>query len=197
MKNEIERRTMKVEFKTGMSGVGTPMMHGVAAVFNSMSEDLGGFREMIAPGAFKSALMGSDVRALFNHDPSMILGRTTSGTLRLTETDQGLEFDVDPPDTTYARDLVACMQRGDINQCSFGFNVDAGGDTWQKDATGQWTRTIHVVSRLYDVSPVTFPAYPDTACAMRSLEKIKAESIPPCNDTDFRKFRLELEEALL
>jgi HK97 family phage prohead protease len=78
----------------------------------------------------------------------MILGRTTSKTLRLLETDQGLEFECDMPDTQYARDLMACMKRGDISQCSFGFSVDDGGDTWKKDDAGKWVRTIHVVSAL-------------------------------------------------
>lgn len=189
---EIERRTINVTLRE-MSKNGQKTMTGLAARFNSMSEDLGGFREQIAPGAFKSAIMeGCDVRALFNHEPNMILGRTTAGTLRLAETDEGLSFEVDMPDTQCARDLMTSMKRGDINQCSFGFNVDDGGDTWQKDAAAQWTRTIHVVSRLYDVSAVTYPAYQETSCAMRSLEKIKGEIIPPFNDTELRKMRLQL-----
>jgi HK97 family phage prohead protease len=192
---DIERRTIKMDFRAAtVSGI--PTIRGVAAVFNSISEDLGGFREQIAPGAFRSAIIeGCDVRALFNHDPSMILGRTKSKTLRLFETDQGLEFECDLPDTSYARDLMACMRRGDINQCSFGFQVDDGGDTWQKDAAGQWMRTLHVVSRLYDVSAVVYPAYPDTACAVRSLEKAQEGFKPPFNDIGLRKMRIELEEA--
>jgi uncharacterized protein len=178
-----ERRTYTVALRSDAKG-GKPIIRGIAAMFNSMSEDLGGFREQIAPGAFKSALGGSDVRALFNHDPNMILGRSTSGTLRLSETDQGLEFECDAPDTSYARDLMESMKRGDISQCSFGFTVDTGGDTWQKDAAGQWTRTINVVSRLYDVSPVTYPAYPETSCAMRSLEKAQAGVAPPVSNID-------------
>lgn len=194
---EIERRTIKTEIRMDLAQSEKPVMRGVAAVFNSMSEDLGGFREQIAPGAFKSALVNGDVRALFNHEPNLILGRSTSGTLRLSETDQGLEFECDLPDTSYARDLSSCMKRGDINQCSFGFNVDSGGDTWQKDAAGQWTRTIHVVSRLFDISAVTYPAYQDTACAMRSLEKIQSETKPTFDDTEIRKLRLEIEAAAL
>lgn len=190
MKKEIERRTVNVEFRAQED---KPLIRGVAAVFNSLSENLGGFREQIAAGAFKSALENCDVRALFNHDSNMILGRTTSKTLRLSETEQGLEFECDMPDTQYARDLMACMKRGDINQCSFGFSVDDGGDTWQKDEAGKWVRTIHVVSRLYDVSPVTYPAYPDTACALRSLDLVKAREEPAFNDIDLRKMRIELE----
>ena len=192
---EIERRTMTVELRTDNKG-GAPVIKGVAAVFNSMSEDLGGFREQIAPGAFKSCIVeGCDVRALFNHEPNMILGRTTAKTLRLLETDQGLAFEVDMPDTSYAKDLMACMKRGDINQCSFGFRVDDGGDTWQKDTAGMWARTIHVVSRLYDVSPVTYPAYAQTECALRSLEKVRAEFTPPFDNTELRRLRLQLEST--
>jgi uncharacterized protein len=192
MKKDIERRTINMEFRAATKG-GASVIKGVAAVFNSLSENLGGFREQIAPGAFKSALLNADVRALFNHDPNMVLGRTTSKTLRLAEGEDGLEFECDMPDTSYARDLQACMQRGDINQCSFGFSVDDGGDTWQKDAAGQWTRTIHVVSRLYDVSPVTYPAYPDTACAMRSLDKVKSAEPPAFDENELRRLKLELE----
>ena len=198
-----ERRTYVVELRTDSEAGSTPKIRGIAAMFNCMSEDLGGFREQISPGAFKSALGNSDVRALFNHDPNMILGRSASGTLRLSESDQGLEFEVDPPDTTYARDLMESMKRGDISQCSFGFSVDNGGDTWQRDEAGQWTRTIHVVSRLYDVSPVTYPAYTDTSCAMRSLESAQKTSVPVDNsslrmkldllagDGSFRKIEIE------
>lgn len=193
MKKDIERRTFSVAYRATSTEDGKQTIGGVAAVFNSISEDLGGFREQIAPGAFKSAMGNSDVRALFNHDPNKVLGRTTSGTLRLSETDAGLEYECDMPDTSYARDLMACMQRGDINQCSFGFSVNDGGDTWKKDDAGMWTRTIHVVSRLYDVSPVTYPAYPDTACAVRSLDKVKASEPKIFDDNMFRRMRLDME----
>lgn len=188
-----ERRTYAVELRSDAKG-GKPVMRGIAAMFNSMSEDLGGFREQIAPGAFKSTMGNSDVRALFNHDPNYVLGRTASGTLRLSETDQGLEFEIDPPDTTYARDLMESMKRGDISQCSFGFSVGDGGDTWQKDSAGQWIRTIHTVTRLYDVSPVTYPAYPSTECALRSLEKVQAVT-PPVSNIGIRSKELDLIAA--
>ena len=205
-KVEIERRSYKVDLRTDSKG-GMPVIRGTAAMFNSMSENLGGFREMIAPGAFKAALTNSDVRALFNHDPNMILGRCASGTLRLVETDTGLEFECDPPDTSYARDLMASMQRGDINQCSFGFSIDDGGDSWEKDSDGQWVRTVRSVSRVFDVSPVTYPAYVNTDCSVRSLnaaiktdeEKRAAEEaakIPPYDPTAIMKLRMELENSI-
>ena len=194
---DIERRCMKVELRADTKA-GVPIIRGMAAMFNSMSEDLGGFREQIAPGAFKRAVESSDIRALFNHDANMVLGRTTSGTLRVMETDAGLEFEVDMPDTTYARDLMTSMKRGDINQCSFGFSIGEGGDTWEKDSAGNYMRTIRSVERLYDVSPVTYPAYPETKCATRSLEKLKETEL---NLTDVlamehRKLKLQFEEEV-
>lgn len=187
---DMERRTLNVELRAdGQRG----KIRGTAAVFNSLSEDLGGFREQIAPGAFAAALQSSDVRALINHDPNMVIGRTKAGTLRLMETDGGLEFEVDLPDTTYARDLVACMTRGDISQCSFGFSVGEGGDAWQKDAAG-WVRTITAFSRVYDVSPVTYPAYPETSCALRSLEQAQ-QTAPPAADYDLEQRQLQIALA--
>jgi HK97 family phage prohead protease len=192
MDSYIEHRIFPMAFRA-VSKDETPKIGGVAAVFNSLSEDLGGFREQIVPGAFKSCLNNADIRALINHNPDKIMGRTTSKTLRLAETDKGLEWDCDAPDTSYARDLAVSVQRGDINQCSFSFAVDDGGDTWQKDNAGMWTRSIHVVARLYDVSPVTYPAYPDTSCAVRSLDKIRAAEKPPFDHIGFQKMRHHIE----
>src|SRR6266849_10066241 len=97
----------------------SPLIGGHGAVFSTLSEDLGGFRERIQPGAFKRTLrQGADVRALLNHDPNFVLGRNKSKTLSLSEDDQGLAYNVTPPDTQWARDLVVSMKRGDINQSS-------------------------------------------------------------------------------
>ena len=99
-------------------------IEGHAAVFNKLSVDLGGFRERVMPRAFADDLKsGPDVRALFNHDPNIILGRTKAKTLRLKEDSQGLHFDCDVPDTQAARDVMTSIARGDIDQCSFGFTV--------------------------------------------------------------------------
>lgn len=142
------------------------MIVGHAAVFNRMSEDLGFFREKIEPGAFKQTLADKDdVRALFNHDPNNVLGRSTAGTLRLKEDDEGLRVEIDPPDTQLARDLMVSIDRGDVSQMSFGFETRK--DEWDHSDKQNPVRTL-VDVKLYDVSPVTFPAYPDTDVAARA-----------------------------
>jgi HK97 family phage prohead protease len=148
-----------------------PTIVGHAAVYNRWSEDLGGFRERVLPGAFTKSLVDGDVRALFNHDPNFLLGRTKSGTLTLSDEAKGLHFEATPPDTQTIRDLVLePMKRGDVDQCSFAFSVPAGGDTWREPPQpgGLYERDL-VDVRLYDVSPVTFPAYPQTDVAVRAL----------------------------
>ena len=143
---------------------------GYGSVFNIRSEPLWGFREIIKPGAFDDVL-NDDLRGLFNHDPNFILGRSTSGTLKVSVDDRGLQYDIEAPDTQTIRDLVlAPMQRGDINQSSFAFRVARDGDRWYEDEEGVVIREIHKFSRLYDVSPVTYPAYQAADSAVRSLK---------------------------
>lgn len=176
MATEIERRYIKTNLRMQMTpddkmpDKKKPMMQGHAALFNTLSEDLGGFREQIAPGAFTNALKDCDVRCLWNHDSNHVLGRSKSGTLRLMEDDQGLAMENDMPNTMCAQDLMESMSRGDVDQMSFGFRVLK--DSWDQVGNGI-IRTILEVSELFDVSPVTFPAYPDTSVAMRSLEEFK------------------------
>lgn len=160
-----------------------PMIVGYAAVFDSLSENLGGFREKIAPGAF-DAVLGDDVRCALNHDPSLLLGRSTSGTLRVSLDSIGLRYECDPPDTQVARDLMVSMERGDIDQSSFRFMVDE--DSWDEDEDGRVVRTIKKFKRLIDVAPVTYPAYPDTSVAQRSLD-VWRESQAPVGEPDYLK----------
>tara|TARA_R110002096_G_scaffold129719_2_gene278670 strand:+ start:1006 stop:1854 length:849 start_codon:yes stop_codon:yes gene_type:complete len=147
----LERRNadMRVE-STGSS------VRGYAAVFNSVSEDLGGFVEYIEPRAFDN-VMDNDVRALFNHDYNYLLGRTSAGTLKIWTDERGLGYEAQLPDTSYAKDLAVLMERGDVTQSSFAFMVDQ--DRWEVDDEGNYTRYIESVSRLIDVSPVVLPAY--------------------------------------
>lgn len=148
-------------------------LRGYAAKFDVMSENLGGFREQIAPGAFADVLK-DDVRALFNHDANQVLGRTTAGTLRIAQDSTGLYYEVDLPDTQAARDLATSIYRGDVSQSSFAFRVASNGDSWDENEDGVIVRTITKFARLYDVSPVTYPAYPDATIGMRSMEAWKA-----------------------
>ena len=136
-----------------------PTIVGHAAVFNSLSEEMFGFREKIAPGAFRSAInQNQDVRALINHDSNFVLGRTKNGTLSLSEDTKGLRVEINPPTTTFAADLLVSIERRDINQMSFGFQVLA--ESWELNGDEN-IRTIEDVN-LFDVSVVTFPAYPTT-----------------------------------
>jgi len=166
----MERRSYELKEIRAFDGDTTPTISGYAAVFDSPSEDLGGFIETIAPGAFADTLDG-DVRALWNHNSTYVLGRTTNGTLSLAEDERGLRFEVQPPDTSYAADVVALIKRGDINQMSFGFEVL--DDEWRTE-NGKNYRTLKKV-RLFEVSPVTFPAYPETSAeARKKCEQLTA-----------------------
>ena len=162
---------MKIEYRAfpflevRVDGDGQPKVVGHAAVFNSLSEDLGGFREKIAPGAFTKTLKEADVRFLINHD-GLPLARTKSGTLDLKEDDRGLRIEaaLEPEDPDVQR-LLPKMQRGDLDQMSFAFRAIV--DEWDTSKTPQ-VRTLKEVS-LFDVSIVTFPAYPRTSVKVRSI----------------------------
>lgn len=155
-------------------------LRGHAAVFNSLSEDLGGFRELIEPGAFRAALRKQpDVRLLFNHDPSFVLARSGAGSLELREDSEGLHvFARVDRRISWVDDLRTSMQRGDIDQMSFAFTTRDGGDDWAVTDDGVIVRTILAdgVDDLFDTSVVTFPAYERTAVAMRSLLDTAAET---------------------
>jgi len=149
---------------------------GHSAVFGKLSEDFGGYREQIQAGAFADSIKNDDVVALFNHDPNLVLGRKSAKTLRMSEDETGLSVEIAPPDTQMARDLMTSIDRGDIRGMSIGFNINPGGSTWMENAAGMVIRTLTSV-RLYDVSPVTFPAYPQTDVALRSLAEYR-KSLP-------------------
>lgn len=145
---------------------GRPRIVGHAAVFNQRTELYPGMFEVVAPGAFKKTIREADVRALFNHDPNIVLGRNRAGTLSLAEDDRGLAIEITPPDTQTVRDLVLePMRRGDITQMSFAFRSVRQRPEANSESL---TRVLEEV-RLYDVSPVTFPAYPQTDASLRSL----------------------------
>lgn len=177
MSEVIERRAFSADFRIeSEEGEKSPKIIGYAAKFNSLSEEMWGFRETIAKGAFAEALKDGDVRALFNHDPNIVLGRSTAGTLVLTEDDIGLRYEITPPDTQTVRDIIESIKRGDISQSSFAFSMQGdGNDEWQELPDDKAVRTIKKVSRLFDISPVTYPAYSDTESGVRSAEEVFKE----------------------
>lgn len=164
-KREI-RVLAKAEVRAKASG--SKVITGYAAMFNSLSSDLGGFVEVIRPGAFTQSLAdNADVRCLFNHDEDNILGRSASGTLRLSEDEVGLRFECELGNQSYATDLYESIQRGDVDQCSFGFYCLE--DNWvpTNDAPGVLREVMR--AEVFDVSPVTFPAYKATSLNARSM----------------------------
>lgn len=138
-------------------------LEGYAATFGAEAR-LGTFVETIEPGAFRAALAG-DVLALLDHDAGKVLGRTKSGTLRLSEDSRGLAFSLDLPETAAGRDVLTLAERGDLGGMSFGFRVPKGGEAWNGNK-----RSLRAVD-LREISVVqAWPAYPDTELALRALQ---------------------------
>jgi len=191
-----EQRTYNVTFECRQDEGKPVQIAGHAAVFNEFA-DIFGFRERILPGAFTEAINRDDVRALFNHDSNFVLGRNKSGTLRMSEDSKGLAVEIDMPDTQLIRDMVTePINRGDVSQMSFAFRVVQ--DEWRHFDDKPDERDIKEV-RLYDVSPVTYPAYEGTDVALASRSKsletgkhegASARSIPMLR----RKLDLKIKE---
>ncbi|HWZ97276.1 MAG TPA: HK97 family phage prohead protease [Candidatus Dormibacteraeota bacterium] len=172
-----ERRILKCPVRATRSqrsdSVG--LLTGYAAKYNIMSKDLGGFRERIASGAFERILSTNpDTVCLVQHNPNLILGRTTSGTLRLRSDFTGLYFECDVPNTQAGRDTYESVQRGDIDECSFSFLLGHDMDSWEQDNIGP-VRTLRDFKQLADVSVVINPAYPGTEVDAREEELVAAE----------------------
>jgi len=146
---------------------GDLVLRGYAALYDTPTEIGGMFRELIAPGAFDDAIGRDDVRALWNHDPSVVLGRTVSGTLVLTSDARGLRYEVslNPADSEHQR-VWQMVARGDVSQSSFGFEVVE--QDWQERKAPKPLRVINK-AKLFDVSPVTFAAYAETTVTVRDL----------------------------
>ena len=159
-----------------LKATGNKTLTGYAAVFNSEAV-LGDFSEVIRQGAFaKSLATGSNIRALYHHDGTALLGTTRGGTLQLREDAHGLAFQLALPDTSHGRDLAILVDRGDVAGCSFGFKVRDGGDRWEQ-------RGAQLVRELLDVELVEItltsdPAYTDTSVAMRSRPLVLAVACP-------------------
>ena len=167
MTTEVRYTSGTVELRASEGA--TIRLGGYALKFNKLSRNLGGFVEQIAPGALTKTLKdGGDVLCRYQHEDGLLLGRTSSGTLRLSVDDVGLLYEVDMPDTSYARDLAALAARGDVRHSSFAFRIMHGGDDWSLTPEGFPLRTITELG-LEDVAPVVNPAYLDTTSGLRSL----------------------------
>lgn len=160
-------RTVGTKFETREDGDNLSI-EGYFAVFNSNYEIAPGMSESIAPGAFSKTLSG-DIRALINHDTTLVLGRTKANTLQLREDNHGLwgHIDINPNDSD-AMNLYERVKRGDVDQCSFGFDILSEETDFRDDGSVHWT--IKEVE-LYEVSPCTFPAYEETNISARAKER--------------------------
>jgi HK97 family phage prohead protease len=167
------------------------LLVGYAASFNSLSHDLGGFREIIKPGAFDRTLKENpDVLALVEHDTAKVLARTTNGTLRIVPDELGLRVEIDPANTSYGRDVVELVKRGDVAGMSFCFRVYEGGESLDLSSNPP-IRTLQSVE-LREVSVVVNPAYPATEVSLRALEQARGESVRL--QSEWRRKRLQLAE---
>lgn len=176
-KPNIERRVITHQVRAASEGEAR-RVGGFAAMYNRETELWPGFFEVIEPGFFDN-VMGDDVRALKNHNDDFVLGRTKAGTLRLSSDAEGLRYEYDDPGTTYSRDLLISIERGDIDQSSFGFSVREGGDTIERQERGGQKVYVRTLKRggaetLFDVSPVTYPAYHETSVALRKSAQFDA-----------------------
>lgn len=170
MSKKIEQRASLLHVETRAAEDGKKTLVGYAAVFNSDTTIGDYFIERIDPGAFNKAIKG-DVRALVNHDPGRVIGRTKSGTLKLAVDNKGLSVEIDVPDTADGRDLMTLVERGDISGMSIGFMVTR--QEW--DDTGDIPMRTILEAELFEVSAVAFPAYEETQLSARSIETAKTE----------------------
>ena len=187
--DEAEKRTMgTIEVREADSD--DMVLEGYAAVFNSET-DLGHFREVIKPGAFDD-VMTDDVRALINHDPNLILGRTENGTLELSTDERGLKYRVKLGDQQYAKDFYESVKRGDISQSSFAFTIK--DQSWNEERT---VRSVDKVRQLLDVSPVTYPAYAAATVQARDQQLENDEAVAEVvADTDTTDTTIQTQEPM-
>jgi HK97 family phage prohead protease len=191
-RNVFETRVQVADFELRETPDGM-LFEGYAAVFNSRSENLGGFTEFVAPGAFTRSLKTrNDVKLLWNHDTSMVLGSTRARTLTLTEDNKGLRVSAKLPNTSAGRDAAELLKRGDVDAMSFGFTVLK--DSWNGEGN---ERTLNAV-RLHEVSIVAFPAYTATAgtATVRSLEALATRTEADPEALELALNKLEAGEDL-
>lgn len=187
---ETELRFCANEFRVVEEQDKPPRITGYAAVFNELSNDLGGFRERIAPGAFAQALAGEkEILALLHHDPKLVIGRRSAGTLTLEENNRGLYVEITPGDTSTGRDALAMVRRKDMKGMSFSFR--GAKDTWERNGKDK-VRTLLSIPDVGDVGPTTRPAYEATTAEVRSaIERLEKEAAAtPRLDAARRRIRL-------
>lgn len=189
---EVERRIVECEMRVERREDGKVAIVGYPIVFGKQSVDLGGFVEIVKRGATKESITSDDIRGLRNHNPDMLLGRNKSGTMKLKEDKTGLLMEIEVGESSIAQDTVNMIERGDMDGGSFSFRtID---DQWNvKDEVH--LRTLLKV-RLFDVGPVVFPAYPDTAIGLRSLEAWK-ESLNKPDERELARSVLQEHELSL
>lgn len=178
MSTDFEQRTIDVDV-SDLDTRGRTVV-GYASVYDIESSDLGGFREKVQRGAFTEVLPDSDVRCLLNHDPNQILGRTRSGTLRLSDDERGLRFECDLPSSPLGENVREAVKRGDVDGASFRFVV--GADQWEGDL-----RTVTNVKELHDVTIATFAAYPAASVELRTRperDQLESSTSAPCGCDD-------------
>jgi len=187
--NQMERRYFNIEFK---SDIETREITGIASSLNR-AYDMGSFDEEIDMDAFNNADF-SEAAALFNHDQNIVLGRVKNNTLVIKRDGNALVYNIFPPETHAAEDVMKLIKRGDIYQSSFAFSLMENGDRWEmKD--GRMKRTITKINKVYDVSPVTYPANPNTTVASRSMERhIQQSEKAECNFNEFVEFLNNLKK---
>ena len=196
----MEKRIFNIENRFEKREDGQEVVVGYGSIFNSRSENLGGFYEYISPTAIsEETIEKSDVRALINHDANLILARSTSGTLDLSVDEKGLKYEFEIPETSYGKDLAINMKNGNLNQSSFAFTV--GSDVWSSDDDGNDIRTITSIDKLFDISVVSYPAYSqadsDLVVAQRGLAMYKEKQEIKEEETDLvarslAKLKIEL-----
>ena len=196
MEKEIRGGIGNIEIRSDEEKDSEVYAEGYALVFNSWSEDLGGFVETIEPSALEGSDL-SDVRALFNHNADKVLARSSAGTLDLETDEKGLKFRFKIPNTSYGKDIAENLKNGNIDQCSFGFVLDDNGDSFDFDEKRSiYQRTLKKIKSVMDISLVTYPAYSSTSAApaLRSIDKIENELVEQRQlQREKEKLKLELE----
>lgn len=191
--DNLEIRSFNIELRNEPE---SRHIEGYGSVFNERSLDLGGFVEMIAPGAFDGVIDRSDVKCYLDHNPEKgILARSRNGkgSLSLVIDEKGLRYEFDAPHTNLGDEVVEGLKRGDYSQSSFAFTVD--DEVWTKEEDGSYLRTITKIGGLYDVSIVANPAYEGTSVALRSLDAFKAQEEIPVEVREEEQEEPKVEET--